>query len=182
MRFVAALLLALVATQSIAQTPVRRPVRSNRTADAAEAAVKQAVDQLASDKKVVDRDLEVLRHVRAADNALADTMQPSNAIQKAFEEVDAARRLGPEFTVAQGLIRASQRLDEARKSPGMADFSKLRETLRTEALGPASRAAVRNALRLHEETIAWLRVQQLISDHLRNLSEITGESLRATEQ
>src|SRR5690242_18442357 len=95
MRMMTAALIALVATPLVAQTPVRRPARTNRAADAAEAAIKQATEQFVADKKIIDRDLEVLRRVRSADSALADSMQPGNAIQKAYEEVDTARRLGP---------------------------------------------------------------------------------------
>jgi hypothetical protein len=149
---------------------------------AGEIAIKQAAERLADEKKGYERDVAVLRHLRLADAALADAMQPSNALQKAFEEVDAARGLDPDFLVVQGVIRMHDELDAARRSPQAADFGRLRSLLRSEALNPAARVTVRNALHLQEETLAWLKVQQLITDHLRALSEISGNSLRASEE
>jgi hypothetical protein len=175
------LLLLAVATALVAQ-PSSRPRRIMPHANSAEMAIKQAAEQLATEKKMFERDIEVLRRLRNADAALADAMQPATAIQKAYEEVDAAKSLGAEFLVMQGVSRTLHLLEEARRSPGAADFGRLRSILRDQALGPASRVAVRNALRLQEETLAWMRVQELISVHLRTISEITSESLRAAQQ
>ena len=152
------------------------------SADRAEIAVRQASEQLAILKKICERDVEVLRHLRATDGALADPMQPSNAVQKAYEEVEAAKLLNPEFLVMQGVVRAEREVEGARRSPMSADFGHLRSVLRTEALGPASRVAVRDALRLEDEALAWLKVQQLIADHLRAIAEISNQTLRASEQ
>ena len=175
-------LLAIVSMPLLAQTP-RRVSRSLVGVDSAETAIKQAVDRLGNERRSFDRDIEVLRHLRAADDALADTMQPQNAIQKSFEEVSAAEKAGSsEFVITQGLIRTRETLDEARKSPAMADIGRLRGVIRSEALGPASRVAVRNASRLQDETVAWIRIQTLISDHLRNLSDVTSATLRGVEQ
>src|SRR5213593_3495641 len=60
-----------------AQTPKRPPIRTmpNQQANFAESAVKNAMERLADDKKIYDRDLDVLQHIRAADDALADVMQ-----------------------------------------------------------------------------------------------------------
>ena len=151
-------------------------------AGAAEAAVKQAMDQLAADKKAYERDLDVLRHLRAADVALTDPMQPNNAVQKAHEEVGAAKILNPEFTVMQGVIRAEKEIENARLSPMTTDFGRLRGIIRTEAIGPASRVVARNGARLQDDTLSWIRVQELISSHLRQLAEISAESLRAASQ
>jgi len=151
-------------------------------ADTAESAVKQATEQLVMLRKICDRDLEVLAHIRTADKALVDPMQPENALQKAWEEVQTAIRLEPEFYVRQGVIRAKNEIEGARRSPASADFGRLRAVLRNEALGPASRVVVRNALRLEDELVAWLKVQQLIGDHLRALSDISSNSLRASEE
>lgn len=159
-----------------------RPARPSMTADAAEAAVKQAIEQLGAIRKLCERDIAVLQHLRAADAALADPMQPLNAMQKAYEEVEAAKGLGPEFYVMQGVIRADREIDGARQSPATADFGRLRSILRNEAIGPASRVAVRDAVTLQDESLAWLRVQQLIADHLRTISEISSGVLRASEQ
>jgi len=156
------------------------------SADAAEIAVKQAAEQLTIIKKICERDVDVLRHLRTADDALTDPMQPTNAVQKAYEEVDAAKSLAqspvPEFLVLQGVIRAEREVEGARRSPMTADFGHLRSVLRAEALGPASRVAVRDALRLQDEALAWLKVQQLIADHLRAIAEISNQTLRASEQ
>ena len=139
------------------------------------------MEQLANRKKIFERDLAVLQHLRTADNALADTMQPNNAIEKAFEEVQAAHRLDPDFDVIQGVIKAERALEEARRSATTADFGHLRGIVRGEAGGPAARVVARNGTKLQEETLAWIKVQELISSHLRALSEIAADSLRAVQ-
>jgi hypothetical protein len=182
-RFVIGLSIATFAIPIVAQmTPRARVSRTTMSADGAESAVKQAAEQLVVSRKICERDIAVLTHLRAADDALADAIQPSNAVQKAYEEVVAAHRLGPEFFVMQGVIRAERALEDARRSPMTADFGRLRSILRDEAVGPASRVAVRDALRLEDEALAWLKVQQLIADHLRAISEISNQSLRAVER
>lgn len=169
--------LMAVTAPALAQRRPSRPIR----ADSAEAAIKQAAEQLAADKKIIERDLEVLRHLRIADAALADDMQRAAAIQKAFEAVAKAKSLGADFLVMQEIIRAERELESARRSPGTTDFGHLRNTVRA-GMGTASRVVVRNALRLEEETLSWLKIQQMIADHVRSLSEVTGDSLRAAEQ
>lgn len=148
----------------------------------AEAIVKQAAEQLGNEKKGFDRDLETLRHLRTADAALIDAMQPAVSLQKAYEEVDAASGLSTDFRVQDGIIRMRQALEEARRSPAAADFGRLRVRLLDDALAPASRVAIRNATKLEEEVLAWLKVQQAIADHLRVLADITSESLIAAER
>ncbi len=160
---------------------VRRPVAPGR-AQSAEMAAKDAAQALAAVRKIYENDLVVLRHLRAADDALADPMQPNAAVQKAFEEVSAAEGLSSDFLVVDGVIHTRQALEEARRSPGTADFGRLRGILRDRALVPASRVAVRNAMALEEEIQAWIKVQVLIADHLRQLSELSSESLRASER
>jgi hypothetical protein len=179
--------LILAGVTALAQTRdrINRPPtgpRGTPGANAAEMNVKQAMEQLANMKKMYDRDVEVLNHLRGADDALADNMQPSNAIQKAYESVVKAHTLLPEFLVLQGVIKSEQELESARRSPMTADFGHVRSVLREDALGPASRLAERNALRLQEEALAWLRVQELISAHVRTLTEISGDSLRASQR
>jgi hypothetical protein len=178
-------LIALMMTVSVfAQTPRRyKPTGApiGPHAMTAEMAIKQAMEGFGDRKKALDRDLEVLTHLRIADDALTDPMQPFNAIQKAYEEVDAAKSLTADFNVKQGTIKMERELESARLSPASADFGRLRAMLSKEALGPSVGVATRNALRLQEETLAWLRVQELISAHVRALSEITGDSLRAVE-
>lgn len=175
---------SILALPAAAQGP-RGPFRSS--ADAAEAAIKQASEQLVVMHKISDRDIQVLAHLRAADKALADPMQPENAVQKAYEEVEAAGTTDPgtpplPFVVNQGLIEVRHELEDARRSPGTADFGHLRSDLREKALAPASRAAVANATRLEYEAKAWLKVQALIAAHLQALSDIATDSLRAAEQ
>lgn len=180
-------LLVIVSMPLFAQVPpprrgvVIRPSRGPQ-AFTAEAAVKQAMEQLGEEKKIYDRDLEVLKHLRNADIALTDPMQPNNAIEKAFDEVGTAKGLNPDFLVYQGCVKAAQALEDAKRSPMSADFGRLRATLRSEATGPATRVVARNGARLQDETLAWIRIQELISSHLRQLAEITSESLRAAEQ
>lgn len=151
-------------------------------AQAAESVVRQAGEQLGRDRKTYERDIDVLSHLRAADTALADTMQPSKAVEKAYEEIEAAKRLVPDFTVMQGLIRAEREAEAARRSPGSTDFEHLRVVIRREALGPAARVVIRNVTALQDETLAWMKVQELIATQLRTLSEISVDSLRAAEQ
>jgi hypothetical protein len=176
--------LLFVAVPLTAQTTPSRtqPGRVYAYAQSAEYQVKQAAEALAGERKVYENDLAVLQLLRTADVALTDPMQPANALQKAYESVDKAKSLGAEFLVMQGIIRMHHELDAARRSTATAEFPRLRAVLREHALGPASRVAVRNALKLEQELMAWLRVQQVISDHLRSVSAITGESLRAAEQ
>jgi len=180
------LIVLLVTTPLFAQPQRSRPgppiFRGGAGAQGAEAAVKQAMEQLASIRKTFERDVDVLNHLRAADDALVDSMQPSIAIQKAYEEVEEAKRLMPEFTTMQGVIKAERELEGARRSPVSADFGHLRTILRDEALGPASRVVIRNAQRLQEETVAWMKVQELISAHVRALSEIAATGLQATQK
>ena len=180
-RMFALLVVTLVSTTLLAQRPPRRiPLSSGPPA--AESAVKQAVDRLGQEKKAMDIDLKVLGHIRAADRALTDPMQPTIAVQKAFEQISEAERLHGDFLVQQGIVRARQELESARRSPAAADFGRIRGIIREQALGPASRVVVRNATRLQEETLAWISVQELIATHLKMLAEITGENLRAAEE
>lgn len=183
-----ACLAALLIAMPLSAQTRPRPIRVFSFADQAETSVKQAMDQYAPLKKMCDRDIEVLVHLRTADNALVDPMQPSNAVQKAVDEVDAAARLEtdrslgpPETLVMQGIAKVMSDLDSAKLSPMTADFAHIRASLRENALGPASRVAVRDASALQAETMAWLRVQQLISEHVRIVSEETGAVLRAGE-
>lgn len=84
--------------------------------------------------------------------------------------------------MGQGLSRVRRGLEEARRSPATADFGRLRSLVQEQALGPSSRLVVRNATRLQEEMLAWIQVQELIAMHLKNLAEITCESLRASDE
>ena len=155
----------------------------------AETAVKQEIEQFTILKKTSDRDIDVLQHLRNADVALTDPMQPANSVQKAVDEVGLAQQTEddthngmPEFAVVQGLMRVQHELANANLSPSTADFGHLRAVVHGDGIGPASRVAVRDASALQAQTLAWLRVQQLISDHLHNVAEETGAVLRASEQ
>lgn len=183
-RALALCVLSMVCIPLIAQSRARpRPPRFFPQESArAEALIKETIEQMGEEKKRLERDLRILEELRLADEALVDNMQPSAAIQSAYEHVDEANRLEPEFLVRQGVLKALGQLSDARRSPATADFGRLRMTLRDDALGPASRLAVRNATRLQEEALAWMKVQELIAMHLRTLTEITGESLRAAQR
>ena len=180
--------LMLVAVAAFSQTPPGRRVRPPGPrptfpgAENAEMSVKQSMERLATERKTFETDAAVLGHLRTADDALVDAMQPSNAIQKAYEEVIEAKRLGPDFTVLQGVIAAERELEGARRSPVSADFGHLRTVIRNEALGPATRVVIRNAQRLQEETVAWMKVQELIAAHVRTLSDIASQSLQASQK
>jgi len=189
MRNAAAVIAIMIAGTLLAQPSPRRPPRATPFADSAESAIKQANEQLTALKKLCERDIAVLQHVRLADAALADPMQPFNSVQKAKDEMVTARKLEestpgvmPDFLVVQGITKVQHELDSAGMSPATADFGRLRSVLRTEALGPASRSAIRDTSSLQDELLAWLRVQQLIGDYVKTLSEISGQTLRASEQ
>ena len=173
-RFFAAVLV-LYAVPMFGQSPQQQVINAER-------AVRNAMERLANEKKEYESDLAILQHIRAADNALADTMQPHNAIQKAFDEIEEAKRLNPDIVVMQGVIKAERELESARLSPMVADFSHLRSTIRTDAAGPAVRAVATNAAKLQEDVLGWIKVQELISGHLRNLTEISAASARAAQQ
>jgi hypothetical protein len=179
--------LMLAAVAAFSQTPPGRvrppgPRPNYPGAEGAELLVKQSMERLGVERKAFERDAAVLGHLRTADDALVDNMQPSNAIQKAYEEVIEAKRLNPEFFVMQGVIAAERELEAARRSPISADFGHLRTVVRNEALGPATRAVIRNAQRLQEETVAWMKVQELIAAHVRTLSDIASQSLQASQK
>src|SRR5436305_7071528 len=154
MRTICAFLALALSSPLFAQPARVRPIGPG--AMNAEMSVKQAMEALGNQRKIVDRDLEVLKHLKSADVALTDPMQPENAIQKAYEEVDKAKTLMPEPLVYQGVIKVERELEAARRSPMTADFGRLRALMLQLALGPASRVVARNALRLEEETLAWL--------------------------
>lgn len=184
MRRTLALLIGSISLVAMAQShspETARQRRSTNHAIAAERAARQAYDQVKIDQRVFENDVAVLRRLREADRALADSTQPVNALQTAYEAVDAAYRLGPESSVMSGVIRILRELDQARRSPAMSDFERLRSLLAEEALTPASRVVVRNSLRLEEETIAWLKVQEAIGAQLRLLSDVKHASLVAAQ-
>ncbi|HET8772450.1 MAG TPA: hypothetical protein VFP80_01615 [Thermoanaerobaculia bacterium] len=180
-RLLVVLAVTLVSTTLLAQRrPGRMPISDG--APAAEGAVKQSMGRVVAEKKAMDRDLQILTHIRAGDRALTDPMQPTVALEKAHEEISEAGRLNVDFFVGQGLSRVRRGLEDARRSPATADFGRLRSLVQEQALGPSSRLVVRNATRLQEEMLAWIQVQELIALHLKNLAEITGESLRASDE
>jgi len=99
-----------------------------------------------------------------------------------MRKVGAAKALRPEFATMQGVIKAQEELENARRSPASADFGRLRASIRSEAIAPAVKVVARNGLRLQEETLSWLKVQELIATHLRTVAELTGDNLRAAQQ
>ncbi|HYM60982.1 MAG TPA: hypothetical protein VEZ11_08825 [Thermoanaerobaculia bacterium] len=188
--YAVALSIAIFSLPLIAQ-PTRPPRVVDRqaqtrilqgTSGTAETAIKQAMQQLATAKQKYDKDLEVLRHLRAADGALIDPTQPHNAIQKAFEEVSIAKQINPDFDILQGVITIEKALESARLSPAAADFGRLRAMMYSEAIAPAVRVVARDGAWLQEETLAWIKVQELISMHLHAVAEISAECLRVAQQ
>lgn len=149
---------------------------------AAEMAVKRAIETLGEERRGMERDLKILLALQAADQSLVDPMQPSAAIQKAFEQVSEAERIVADFALRQAIVRMRQELENARRSPLSADFARLRALLRDDAIRTASRIVSSNALRLEEESLAWIGIQQMIGEHLRTLSQIAGDSLRAGQR
>lgn len=181
MRTLLNVLAILISIRVVAQPTPRSRVLRPTQLEAVEMALKQANEQLGTVRKTFERDVAVLKHLRDADASLTDPMQPSNAVQKAYEQVGEAKRLLPEFVVHQGIIKVERELEDAKRSPMSADFGRLRSGLQSNAISPALRVVTRNALRLQEETLLWIRVQELISIHLKGLSEIAGDSLRAAQ-
>ena len=177
------LTIATLALPLFAQPSRRMPgAPAGYFASSAETLIRQAMEQLGNEKKTFEKDLDVLQHLHAADVALTDPMQPYNAIQKATDEVAAAKLSATDFAVTQGLIRLGEALAEAGRSPTTADFGRLRATLRREAMTPAIVLVARNGARLQDETLAWMKVQDLIGAHLRTIAEITSAGLRAAQQ
>lgn len=170
-----------VAAEGQQRVPPRRPA-GMMGPSAAQNAVRQAAERLGNERKGIEVMLRVLQHIRNSDRALVDPMQPAIAVQKAFEELSEAERLMTEPVLRTGLIRARQALEAARNSPATADFGRLRATVREEALDPVSQAVIRLATALHEESLAWISVQEQIAGHLKVLADITGESLRAAQE
>jgi predicted naringenin-chalcone synthase len=165
----------------LAQRPPRRALPS-QSVQQAEMAVKGAMERFGNERKAIEVMLQVHAHIRSADRALVDPMQPAIAVQKAFEEMSEAERKNTDFLLEQGLIESRQQLDAARRSPSSADFGRLRGILREEAIGPSSRAVVRAATSLQQETMAWIALQELIAAHMKALAEVTGEGLRAAQE
>ncbi len=174
-------MLACVSVAGQTRPPMRRPPVSSPSAQYAEGAVKAAIEILGNSKKNLDRDVLTLKHLRSADVALTDPMQPAVAIQAALEKVQAAEATVIDFYARQGIIAVRQALESARRSPGSADFGRLRAMLQDGAIGPSARVCARNAASLQEETMAWLTVQDLIGLHLRQMTEISSEHLNAAQ-
>jgi hypothetical protein len=179
-RILMVLVVTFVSTTLLAQRPSRRVPPSLGPAVSAERMVKEAMERLGEERKEYERDLKVLGHIRNSDKALVDAMQPTVALEKAHDGISEAERLNPDFFLGQAIIHARQEIENARRSPAAADFERLRALIR-DALGISSRLVVRNALRMQEETMAWISVQELIATHLKTLADITGESLRASD-
>lgn len=184
-RICVCLAVAAVALPLLAQTPSKpRPpyVQPLVRAEAIEGAIKQASTQLEQFRKVFENDIEILAHIRASDAALADAMQPMTSVETAWKEMNEANRLNPPFEVGQGVAKSLQLLDDARRSPTSADFGHIRSVIREWALGPASRRVVANAQRLEDSMTEWIKIQQMIGDHVRLMNDIAGRSLRASLQ
>lgn len=181
---IAVLFLALASSVAAQESdaPPARPARISPRAHAVEVAIARAVEQFAHAREAAERNVKVLAHLRAADDALADPMQPHVAIESAWRDVNKAYDLKPDILVQEGVIRLRNELESARRSPTTTDFGRLRSLLRTEAMGPASRVASRHAARLQEELLAWFAVHDLVGAHLQSIGRAAGESLQAAQQ
>jgi hypothetical protein len=146
-----------------------------------ETAVRGATERLGQQLKFYAQDTQVLRLLREADDVLSDTMQPSASIQAALDRVQKAEGLASDVFLKNGLVEARNQLEAARRSPGSADFGRLRTMLLEDCIRPALRICLRNATRLQNETQAWLEVQDLIGAQLQLLSEAAYQSLSATQ-
>ena len=182
MRSIVAVIIGLsLSAAAFAQGP-NRPRRPSGPSGTVEMAVKQASESLVEMRKVYERDVQVLKHLVAADEALKDPTQPTIAVEKADDEIGEAERLGSsEFAVRQGIIRARQAVEGAKKSPTTADFPRLRSIVSDEAIGPARRVVIRNTAFLQEAIHEWIKAQELITSHLRNLTDIAAEGLRVAQ-
>ncbi len=182
MRNTAVVLWILTSVFAFAQpAPVRRVASQSANAMNAEAAVREAARMFGEQKKSIDRDLQTLASLRAASVALTDPMQPSVSLEKALDATSKAESLTTSFVVKQGIIRARQAMENANRSPGSADFERLRAILQSEAIAPATRVATAHGLQLHEQMTEWLAVQELINAHLRQVADTTAEALRAAQ-
>ncbi|HVT02067.1 MAG TPA: hypothetical protein VHL58_01685, partial [Thermoanaerobaculia bacterium] len=115
MRAVPVFLILIVMATSLSgqRVPPGRSSRNQSNTMNAEMSIKQAAQQLGAEKKAFERDIEVLRHLRAADEAMTDPMQPTTSVQKAYEEVGAAKALVTDFLVKQGVVRMDEELERA---------------------------------------------------------------------
>ena len=99
-RVVASFVFVALACPLFAQNiPNRQNPRTTSRVMYAESAIKQAMEALVEERKIYERDVAVLREIRQADDALTDPMQPSNAIQKAYDHIDKAKTFMPELVV-----------------------------------------------------------------------------------
>lgn len=183
MRISIPLLVLLTLFPPLVSAQSSRPAPRHAQFDAvqAERFLAAGAERLAERKKSYERDLGALRRIRAADEALVDPMQPAASLEKAHEELGKAKGLAADLILADGLVAAYDAIEAARRSPGSADFPRLRTIIRRECEGPARRIVLANAVALEEEILAWLKVQERIAEHLRLLSEIAGESVRASQ-
>lgn len=182
MRVVVCLIVVLHTAVAVAQPRQPRRMQLRGAAERAEMVVKDAAEELTRASEIYERDVKVLAHLRAAQKALADAMQPSAAIEKAWDHTSKAAGLvsSDPGAVGQMTLRAHAAVENARRSPGTADFDRLRSMVQ-DAIDPAARVAAANALELEDQILDWIKVQQMISNHLRRMSEIAGDSLRAAQ-
>jgi hypothetical protein len=168
------------------RTHVRRSPQRTFDVSQIETIVKDASRRLTEQKKIVDADLEVLALLRAADVALTDPMQPNVALQKAIDHVDKAQAILPvhqeNLWVRQGLISVKRVLDDARRSPGAADFGRLRFQLHRDCVAPATRVALKHSSSLQQELASWIVAQEWITGHLQLLQQVSSEAILAAQE
>lgn len=168
------------------RTHVRRQTQRTYDVSQIETIVKDASRRLAEQKKIVDADLEVLALLRAADVALTDPMQPNVALQKAIDHVDKAQTIIPfhqeNHWVRQGLISMDRALDDAKRSPGAADFGRLRFLLHRDCVAPAARVAIKHSSSLQQELASWIVAQEWITAHLQLLQQVSAEAILAAQE
>lgn len=177
-----ALFLCLLAPSLLAQTYTERSREAVVRAIRTEGVVREAMRELGEEKKsILEPAIEVLRKIEVADAALVDPMQPSASLDTAWKEIHEARELiGPNSRLRIGFSRVIAELESARRSPMTADLGRIRSLIQGELKRPASREVVENVERLQDEILAWIKVQDLITAHLKTLSEAAGASLKAS--
>lgn len=188
LRLFIALGLVFASLNGLAQsgrTNVRRSPQRTYDVSQIETIVKDASRRLTEQKKIVDADLEALALLRAADVALTDPMQPSVALQKALDHVDKAKAILPvhqeNHWVRQGLIAMERALADAKRSPGAADFGRLRFQLHRDCVAPATRVALKHSSSLQQELASWIVAQEWITGHLQLLQQVSADAILAAQ-
>jgi hypothetical protein len=165
-----AAILAVAFTLRLSADPRIRTLEVDRL----RSTINRMAEQLGEERKRYERSVAILRHLRTADKALIDAMQPTVAVQKALDEVMKAEGLSPN---SNSLVAMRQELERARLSPTTADFDRLRRLLRENTIDPFARGVLGTAASLQRELTAWLALQNDIANHMDALNQTIGAGL-----